>query len=129
MVWFRQSCSAAGTASVAAAAGKRVRLSGSAAAQHRIGPVERRKNVLRCAASGAAFGVGQSTAYAKARVISDLLGTDRLDPTWMVPSLLAEHPITMIAELTGLLLALGDIEGEAREIPAVQGLLPYVPLK
>ena len=85
--------------------------------------------MLRCAASGAAFGVGQSTAYAKARVISDLLGTDRLDPTWMVPSLLAEHPITMIAELTGLLLALGDIEGEAREIPAVQGLLPYVPLK
>ena len=35
----------------------------------------------------AAFGVGQSTASAKARVISDALGDNRLNPTWMLPSL------------------------------------------
>jgi hypothetical protein len=31
-----------------------------------------------------AFGVGQSTASAKARVISDTLHTKRMDPTWML---------------------------------------------
>ena len=32
----------------------------------------------------AGFGVGQSTASAKARVISDTLHTHRLDPAWML---------------------------------------------
>src|SRR5215211_4071016 len=32
------------------------------------------------------FGVGQSTASAKARVISDALHTNRMDPTWMLQS-------------------------------------------
>jgi hypothetical protein len=31
-----------------------------------------------------AFGVGQSTASAKPRVISDALHTNRTDPTWML---------------------------------------------
>jgi hypothetical protein len=34
----------------------------------------------------AGFGVGQSTASAKARVISDALHTNRMDPTWMLRS-------------------------------------------
>lgn len=82
----------------------------------------------------AAFGGGQSTVHAKARVISDALGANRLDPTWIIPSLLERHPLTMFAELaTSLLLALGDlegdIEGEAREVATAQGLLPYIPAK
>src|ERR1700680_240039 len=40
----------------------------------------------------AAFGVGQSTASAKARVVSDALHTHRLDPTWMLPSLGDKKP-------------------------------------
>jgi Domain of unknown function (DUF6398) len=34
----------------------------------------------------AAFSVGQSTASAKARVISDALHAHRMDPAWMLPS-------------------------------------------
>src|ERR1700687_1681475 len=34
----------------------------------------------------AGFGVGQSTAFAKARVITDSLHTNRMDPTWMLKS-------------------------------------------
>ena len=34
----------------------------------------------------AAFGVGQSTASAKAKVTSDALRTNRMDPTWMLRS-------------------------------------------
>ena len=36
----------------------------------------------------ARFGVGQSTANAKARVISQALDTSRLNPDWLVPNLL-----------------------------------------
>jgi Domain of unknown function (DUF6398) len=34
-----------------------------------------------------AFGVGQSTTSAKAKVISDALHTNRMNPTWMLKSI------------------------------------------
>ena len=37
----------------------------------------------------AGFGVGQSTASAKAKVIANGLGLHRMDPQWMLPSLTA----------------------------------------
>src|ERR1700704_2436544 len=37
---------------------------------------------------GARFGVGQSTASVKARVITQALNTSRLNPKWSLPSLL-----------------------------------------
>jgi len=40
----------------------------------------------------AGFGVGQSTAFAKARVISDALNTNRMDPAWMLRSLADRNP-------------------------------------
>jgi hypothetical protein len=41
----------------------------------------------------ARFGVGQSTASAKARVISQALDTRRLNPEWSLPSLFRPEPI------------------------------------
>ena len=54
----------------------------------------------------AAFGVGQSTAYAKARVITDALHTSRMDPAWMLKSLVDRNPLVWMAEVNGLLVDL-----------------------
>jgi hypothetical protein len=41
----------------------------------------------------AAFSVGQSTASAKARVISNALHTHRMDPSWMLTGLVDRNPL------------------------------------
>ena len=45
----------------------------------------------------AAFGVGESTASAKARAISDALHTNRMDPTWMLKSIVDRNPFVWMA--------------------------------
>jgi hypothetical protein len=49
----------------------------------------------------AAFSVGQSTASAKARVISDALHAHRMDPAWMLPSLVDQNPLVWMAKVNG----------------------------
>ncbi len=51
----------------------------------------------------AAFGVGQSTASAKARVISDTLRTHRMDRRWTLRSLIDRNPLVWMAEVNGFL--------------------------
>ena len=75
----------------------------------------------------AGFGVGQSTASAKARVISDALQTNRLDPTWMLRSLVDQNPLVWMAEVNGLLVDLRDMPREVQEAAHKKGLIPYVP--
>jgi hypothetical protein len=75
----------------------------------------------------AAFGVGQSTASAKARVIYDALRVSQIDPEWMVPSLLARNPLVWMAELNGFIVDLRDAPREVQEIAFEQGLIPYLP--
>src|ERR1044072_5001735 len=41
----------------------------------------------------AGFGVGQSTVSAKARVIDQALDTDRMNPEWLLPSMLERNPL------------------------------------
>ena len=60
----------------------------------------------------AAFGVGQSTASAKARVISDALHTNRMDPTWMLKSIVDQNPLVWMAEVNGLLVDVRDMPRE-----------------
>src|SRR4051794_20751082 len=60
-----------------------------------------------------AFGVGQSTASAKARVIADALHTNRMDPTWMLKSFVDQNPLVWMAEVNGLLV---DIRAMPREV-------------
>src|SRR5437762_694241 len=46
-----------------------------------------------------AFGVGQSTASAKARIIFDTLKTHQLDPKWSLQRLLDNNPLVWMAEV------------------------------
>jgi hypothetical protein len=75
----------------------------------------------------AAFGVGQSTASAKAKVISDALRTNRMDPTWMLQSLVDRNPLVWMAEVNGMLIDLRHMPREVQVIAYEKGLIPYVP--
>jgi hypothetical protein len=48
------------------------------------------------------FGVGASTASAKAKDISRLLKIDLFNPTWILPSLFEHTPMGMLANLSNL---------------------------
>jgi Domain of unknown function (DUF6398) len=75
----------------------------------------------------AAFGVGQSTASAKARVISQALKTHQLDPKWSLPRLLSENPLVWMAEVNGILVDLRNMPRELQEIAFERGMIPYIP--
>ena len=75
----------------------------------------------------ARFGVGQSTANAKARVISQALDTSRLNPDWSLPSLLEQHPLVWMAEVNGFLVDLRHMPREVQEIAFATGMIPYIP--
>src|SRR4051812_44098856 len=75
----------------------------------------------------AAFGVGQSTASAKARVIERALGIHQLDPTWSLPSLVDQNPLVWMAEVNGLLVDLRTMPREVQEIAFDKGMIPYIP--
>ena len=73
------------------------------------------------------FGVGQSTASAKARLVADTLDANRMDPAWMLRSLLDRNPLVWMAEVNGLLVDLRDMPREVQVIAHENGLIPYVP--
>ena len=75
----------------------------------------------------AAFGVGESTASTKARAISDALHTNRMDPTWMLKSIVDQNPFVWMVEVNGMLV---DIRGMQREVQVIayeKGMIPYIP--
>ena len=74
----------------------------------------------------ARFGVGQSTASAKARVISQALDTSRLNPEWSL-SLLDRNPLVWMAEVNGFLVDLRDMPREVQQIAFDKGMIPYIP--
>jgi hypothetical protein len=74
-----------------------------------------------------AFGVGQSTASAKARVISDTLHTNRMDPTWMLKRIVDQNPLMWMAEVNGLLVDLREMPREVQVIAYEKGIIPYIP--
>ena len=75
----------------------------------------------------AAFGVGQSTASAKARVIANTLGVNRLNPSWMLPNLLETNPLVWIADVNGVPVDLREMPREVQEIAFEKGMIPYIP--
>jgi hypothetical protein len=75
----------------------------------------------------AAFGVGQSTASAKARVISHALKTHQLDPKWSLQRLLDANPLVWMAEVSGILVDLRHMPRELQEIAFNKGIIPYIP--
>ncbi len=74
-----------------------------------------------------AFGVGQSTAGAKAKAISDALHPHRMDPTWMRSDLIDRNPLVWLAEINGLVVDLRRMPREVQVMACAQGLIPYVP--
>ena len=60
----------------------------------------------------AAFGVSQSTASAKARVNSDALHTNRIDPTWMLKSIVDGNRFVGWLRSIGLLVDVRDSAGD-----------------
>ena len=74
-----------------------------------------------------AFGVGVSTAQAKAAVIRTALGTNRMDLAWVLPSLAAKNPMVWIAEVDGFLVDLRNMPREVQEIAFEKGIIPYIP--
>ena len=75
----------------------------------------------------AGFGVGQSTAFAKAKAITAALRSNCMDPQWMLPSLAASNPLIWMAEVNGLLVDLRDMPREVQQIAFDQGMIPYIP--
>jgi hypothetical protein len=75
----------------------------------------------------ALFGVSQSTASAKARAISQALGTRQFDPNWSLPSLLDQNPLVWMAEVNGMLVDLREMPREVQEIAFQKGMIPYIP--
>ena len=75
----------------------------------------------------AAFGVGQSTANAKARVIREALRVNRMDPAWMLRGFVDRNPLLWMAEVNGVLVDLRHMPREVQEIAYEKGLIPYIP--
>jgi hypothetical protein len=73
------------------------------------------------------FGVGQSTASAKANIILRALKTHQLDPKWSLPSLLNMNPLAWMVEINGILIDLRDMPRDVQEIAYAKGLIPYIP--
>jgi hypothetical protein len=75
----------------------------------------------------AAFGVGESTVHAKARVIEKSLRTGALDPKWALPSLVGSNPLVWMAEVDGLLVDLRMMPRDVQEVAFAKGIIPYIP--
>src|SRR3954449_5741128 len=75
----------------------------------------------------AAFGVGESTVHAKARVIEKALRIGVFDPKWALPSLVGSNPLVWMAEVDGLLVDLHTMPREIQEVAFAKGIIPYIP--
>lgn len=75
----------------------------------------------------AAFGVSQSSASAKAKLIRDLFDMFQLDPRWGLPSQADRNPLVWMLEVNGLMVDVRDMPREVQEIAYQKGLIPYIP--
>jgi hypothetical protein len=83
--------------------------------------------VMTTSQVAAGFGVGQSTVFATAKMISAALGTHRMDPQWTLRSLVDSNPLTWMAQVNGLLVDLRTMPREVQQIAFDKGMIPYSP--
>jgi hypothetical protein len=83
--------------------------------------------VMTTSQVAAGFGVGQSTVFAKTKVISAALGTHRMEPQWTLRSLVDSNPLTWMAQVNGLLVDLRTVPREVQQIAFDKGIIPYIP--
>ncbi|MEW6660100.1 MAG: DUF6398 domain-containing protein [Thermodesulfobacteriota bacterium] len=75
----------------------------------------------------AAFGVSQSSAAAKAKVIREMFRMGPFEPRWCLPSLMDENPLVWMLEVNGLIVDVRAMPREVQEMAYQQGLIPYIP--
>lgn len=73
------------------------------------------------------FGVGKSTATAKARSIQDTLKITPLDPRWTLPSKLYDNPLVWMVLVDGFMVDIRKAPLELQEEAFRLGLIPFVP--
>lgn len=73
------------------------------------------------------FGIGKSTATAKARNIQDSLNITPLDPGWTLPSRLHDNPLAWMVLVDGFMVDIRKAPLEFQEEAFRLGLIPFVP--
>jgi hypothetical protein len=73
------------------------------------------------------FGIGKSTATAKARSIEKLMGISYFDPRWSLPSKLDDNPLIWMLTVNGFAVDVRKAALELQEEAFRLGLIPYVP--
>lgn len=74
-----------------------------------------------------AFGIAASTAYNKAAEIRKLTNLSRLDPDWMIPSLVEQNPMTWLLSVNGFLVDIRTMPREVQLLALQQSLIPFLP--
>ncbi len=72
------------------------------------------------------FGVGASSGGNKAKEVRDLLGFRMFDPSWTLPSLLAQNPMVWMIRVDGLIVDARHLPIGLQEAAVERGLIPYV---
>ena len=75
----------------------------------------------------AVFGVSQSSASNKAKLIRDMLNMYQLDPNWCLPSRVDENPLIWILQVNGMMVDIRHMPREVQVIAFEKGLIPYIP--
>ena len=71
--------------------------------------------------------VSEATGSAKSMAIQDLLGIDRLDPEWTLPSRMDDNPLIWMLKVNGLTMDIRRCPREAQMVAFEKGLIPYIP--
>lgn len=74
-----------------------------------------------------AFDVAKSTASNKAAEIRELTNLSRLDPQWMIPSLVERNPMVWMLSVNGFLVDIRTMPREVQQIAFDKGLIPFLP--
>lgn len=73
------------------------------------------------------FGIGKSTATAKARSIEKMMGITYFDPRWTLPSKLSSNPVAWMIQVNGFMVDARRMPMEIQEEAFRLGLIPFVP--
>jgi hypothetical protein len=73
------------------------------------------------------FGVSQSSAANKAKLIRDMLNMYQLDPNWCLPSRVDDNPLIWILQVNGMMVDIRHMPREVQVIAFEKGLIPYIP--
>jgi len=74
-----------------------------------------------------AFGVSQSSASSKAKLIRNIFKMHQLDPNWCLPSKMDSNPLVWMLTVNGLIVDVRYMPREVQEIAYAKGLIPYIP--